>query len=124
MNRVDISRRSLLKGGGAAVAGMSVLQVAGLPAAFDHADGEVIPWLDQPPPDIADTLHPWEKLVDSWITPLDRFFNVNHFGQPTSLDESTWRVVVAGLLARPQSLTITDLRARERRELDFTLECS
>ena len=29
-----------------------------------------------------------------------------------------------GLVARPQSLTLADLKARARREVDFTLECS
>lgn len=124
MDKPDISRRSLLKGGAAAFAGISILQVKGPAEAFRQWNENVLPWLDQPPPDVADNLHPWEELVDSWITPRDRFFNVNHYGQPTFLDESTWRVVVAGLVARPQSLTIDDLRARQRRELDFTIECS
>jgi DMSO/TMAO reductase YedYZ molybdopterin-dependent catalytic subunit len=65
----------------------------------------------------------WEEL-DSWLTPTDNFFYVDHYGPPASLDESTWRVGVAGLVAHPQSLTIADLKARERREVDFTLECS
>ncbi len=124
MDNRDISRRSMLKGGGATLAGMSMLQVAGATEAFKQWNEKVLPWVDQPPPDTVDNLHPWEELVDSWITPRDRFFNVNHYGQPTSLDESGWEVVVAGLVARPQSLSVADLRARERRELDFTIECS
>ena len=44
-----MSRRTLLKGGGAAVAGLSVLRVAGPAHAFPGGPGdEVIPWLDQP----------------------------------------------------------------------------
>jgi DMSO/TMAO reductase YedYZ molybdopterin-dependent catalytic subunit len=123
MDKPDISRRGLLKGG-AALAGVSVLQVSGLAEAFAKSDDKVLPWVDQPPPDTIDNLHPWEELVQSWITPRDRFFNVNHFGQPTSLDENTWHVIIAGLVRHRQSLTIADLRARERRELDFTIECS
>ena len=47
----DMSRRTLLKGGGAALAGLSALQVAGPAHAFPGGPGEeVIPWLDQPPP--------------------------------------------------------------------------
>jgi hypothetical protein len=42
----EISRRALLKGGGAAVAGFSALQVAGPAHAFPGGHGEVvIPWL-------------------------------------------------------------------------------
>jgi DMSO/TMAO reductase YedYZ molybdopterin-dependent catalytic subunit len=44
--------------------------------------------------------------------------------KPAGLDESTSRVGVASLVAHPQCLTMTDLKARERREVDFTLECS
>ena len=43
---------------------------------------------------------------------------------PLPLDESTWRVDIAGLVARPQTLAVADLKARQRRALDFTLECS
>ena len=43
----DVSRRDLLKGG-AAMTGLSVLQVAGPERAFGQAGGQVIPWLDQP----------------------------------------------------------------------------
>ena len=73
MKQDNLSRRSVLKGGGAALAGLTVMQVAGPPQAFpapsrhdepiawdDEQDdssqalmnsgGQVIPWLDQPPP--------------------------------------------------------------------------
>src|SRR3954469_19335541 len=122
MQHEPISRRSLLKvGAGAASANM--MRIAFPSSALAQSGEEVLPWLDQPPPDVTDNVQPWERL-DSWITPIDRFFNVNHYGQPTSLDESAWRVGITGLIARPQSLTRADLKARERREVDFTLECS
>jgi DMSO/TMAO reductase YedYZ molybdopterin-dependent catalytic subunit len=123
MNNADVSRRTVLRIGRTAFAGLTVLQVTAPSAAFGQPDEEVVPWLDQPPPDVIDNLQVWERL-DSWLTPTDRFFNVNHFGQPASLDEATWRVGIAGLVARPQSLTVADLKLRERREVDFTLECS
>jgi len=65
----------------------------------------------------------WETL-DSWLTPTEDFFFVSHYGPPENLDESLWRLKVTGLVARPQSLTIAGLKARVRREVDFTLECS
>ena len=127
MESQDLSRRTLLKGGGAALAGLTVLRVAGPAQAFGHPGDEVIPWLDQPAPnpipDNVGNLLKWEAL-DSWLTPTNNFFFVNHYGQPGGLDESTWRVGIAGLVARPQSLTLADLKARERHEVDFTLECS
>jgi DMSO/TMAO reductase YedYZ molybdopterin-dependent catalytic subunit len=127
MENQDVSRRTLLKGGGAAFAELTVLRVTGLAQAFGDPGDEVIPWLDQPAPnpipDNVGNLLKWEGL-DSWLTPTNNFFFVNHYGQPSGLDESTWRVGIAGLVAHPQSLTLADLKARERREVDFTLECS
>ena len=49
MKNHDISRRALLKGGGA-LAGLTVTQVAGPTKLFGEAGEQVIPWLDQPPP--------------------------------------------------------------------------
>ena len=47
----DMSRRTLLKGGGAALAGLTTVHVAGPAHAFPgHPGDEVIPWLDQPAP--------------------------------------------------------------------------
>ena len=70
------------------------------------------------------TLQPWEHLVDSWLTPTDRFFTVYHYDLPQNLDEASWHLDITGLVARPMSLTVAALKARERRELDFALECS
>ena len=146
MRQGDVSRRTLLKTGGVAFAGFSVLQVAG-PAeafpgqslsdgglaqedssqAFRFSDGQVIPWVDQPAPNPipanVGNLLVWEDL-DSFRTPADNFFFVNHYGQPTPLEEATWRVGVGGLVRRPLSLTVADIKARARHEVDFTLECS
>ena len=150
MKQKLVSRRTVLKGGGAAVAALTVTQVAGPAQAFPlhagqdeqlawkddqddssealrHSDGQVLPWLDQPAPNPipggVGNLLTWEEL-DSFHTPTDDFFFVNHYGQPAGLDETTWRVDVGGLVRRPQSLTLADIKARARHEVDFTLECS
>src|SRR5687767_1945267 len=127
MTPFAISRRALLQQGSAAVAGLSVLRVAGPTAAFQTpVAGEVIPWLDQPDPNpepeaIVRQLE-WEQL-DSWITPNDQFFVIKHFNEP-QLNESDWRLEISGLVERPLTLTLSDLKARARREVTFTLECS
>ncbi|HKO28314.1 MAG TPA: molybdopterin-dependent oxidoreductase [Solirubrobacteraceae bacterium] len=123
----ELSRRTLLKGGGAAIAGLSALRVAGPAHAFPGQAGEqVIPWLDPPPPNpvpgAVGKLLDWEAL-SSWLTPADNFFTINHYGFPT-VDMVAWRLAVSGLVARPQSLSLTDLKARSRHEVTFTLECS
>jgi DMSO/TMAO reductase YedYZ molybdopterin-dependent catalytic subunit len=123
----EMSRRTLLKGGGTAVAGLTALQVAGPAHAFPGDPGdEVIPWLDQPAPNpvpqIAQRQLIWERL-DSWLTPNDEFFIISHYDTP-ALDAGDFRLGIAGLVARSQSLTLADVQARPRREVTFTMECS
>jgi DMSO/TMAO reductase YedYZ molybdopterin-dependent catalytic subunit len=123
----DMSRRALLKGGGAAFAGLTVMQVAGPAHAFPgHPGDEVIPWLDQPAenpvPEIVPRQLVWEQL-DSWLTPAEEFFIVSHYGNP-AVDPADYRLSIAGLVARPTALTLSDLKARPRREVTFTMECS
>jgi DMSO/TMAO reductase YedYZ molybdopterin-dependent catalytic subunit len=128
MTTREISRRTLLKGGGAALAGATVLSVSGPAHAFPGEPGDqVLPWLDQPtasplPPANLGQQLVWEEL-DSWLTPADAFFVVNHYGTPT-ISATDWRLGIAGLVAHPESLTLDDLKAREHREVEFTLECS
>jgi len=142
----EVSRRTLLKGGGAALAGLTVLQVAGPAHAFPSGEEDgnddqpdtsqslgrpgdvVIPWLDQPPPfpapDFGGSQLVWEEL-NSWLTPPEKFHFVTHDGIPTGLDNpAAWRVAVAGLVRHRLSLSLADLKDRPRREIDFTLECS
>src|SRR3954447_19024032 len=121
----DVSRRTLLKGGGAALAGLSALQVSGPAHAFPgHGDEQVLPWLDQPPdPPFPDTRFlKWEEL-DSFYTDPAKFMIVSHYFNP-AVDAAAWRLGIGGLVARPQSLSLADLKARPRREVTFTLECS
>jgi DMSO/TMAO reductase YedYZ molybdopterin-dependent catalytic subunit len=142
----EVSRRTLLKGGGAALAGLTVLQVAGPAHAFPSGEEDgnddqpdpsqslgrpgdvVLPWLDQPPPfpapDFGGSQLVWEEL-NSWLIPPEKFHFVTHYGIPTGLDNpAAWRVAVAGLVRHGLSLSLADLKDRPRREIDFTLECS
>lgn len=126
MARSEMSRRRVLQGG-SALATLGVLRVAGPARAFQTpAAGEVIPWLDQPEPnpvpEIIGRQLTWEAL-DSWFTPPDQFFTIKHYNQP-ELTAGDWRLEVAGLVANPVTLSLDDLKARARREVTFTLECS
>ena len=121
----DMDRRTLLKGGGAALAGLSVMKVAGPAHAFPGEPGEeeVLHWVGEAPPapDIPNLLD-WEKL-ESWYTPAGNFFVISHFEEPV-IEAADWRLGIGGLVRRKQSLTLDDLKARTRREVDFTIECS
>ncbi len=124
----QLTRRNVLKGGGAAIAGYTVMRLSGPVAAFPGGgqNEEVIPWLDQPAPNpVPDVVgHPlvWEEL-DSRVTPADEVFTVKHYQQP-EIDPATWELTVGGMARRPYSLDLADLRSRPRQEVEFTLECS
>lgn len=122
-----ISRRDVLLQGSLAVAGLALLRVPRLAEAFSGQPGEaVLPWLDQPAPnpipDVLGNQLQWEAL-DSWVTPNSQFFTVAHYGKP-AVDGSTWRLKIGGLVQQPMTLTLDDLKARPRQQVDFTLECS
>jgi DMSO/TMAO reductase YedYZ molybdopterin-dependent catalytic subunit len=128
MTLSPLSRRSLVLKGGATVAGLSVLRLAGPASAFQSTPigGEVIPWLDKlepnPVPEAVVQQLDWEQL-DSWITPNDQFFVIKHYNLP-ELTEQDWSLEVSGLVTTPAKLTLEDLKARERSEVTFTIECS
>lgn len=122
----SIPRRAVLKGGMMA-AGLGVLRLAGPAAAFPGVqEAELVPWLDRPEPNpvpeaIVRQLD-WEAL-GSWITPNDEFFVIKHFDWP-DIDDQEWRLTIGGLVDRPMTLTLADLRSRPRHEEIVTLECS
>src|SRR5437868_994912 len=127
MKTRPISRRDVLLQGSLAAAGLALLRMPGLAEAFSIQPGEdVLPWLDQPAPnqapDVIGNQLLWETL-DSWITPNDQFFTVAHYDKPV-LDVATWRLQIGGLVQQPMVLTLDDIKARPRQELNFTLECS
>lgn len=125
MERKDISRRDFLTHSRNALAGLILLSSPRFAQAFPTWPGEVVvPWLDQPPPPPRPGLKvfQWEDL-DTWITPNEQFFCVSHYNWP-SLSEADWRLEATGLVDRPRSYTLSELRAMPRAEVIFTLECS
>jgi len=126
----EVARRALMAQAGAA-AGLALLRFPGVAQAaaqaFPSRPGEeVLTWLDQPAanpvPQIVGPQLQWERLR-SFLTPVDQFFTVAHYGQP-AVDAGAWRLEVGGLVGRPMTLTLDALRARPRQEVVFTLECS
>ena len=128
MQSDHLLRRDFLAYGSAAIAGLAALR-SSLAEAFPARPGEeVVPWADQPPPipDAASgavrNLPKWEDL-NTWLTPNDRFFSVSHYDRP-AIDEKSWALGIEGSVERPLRLTLDDIKARPRREVVFTLECS
>jgi DMSO/TMAO reductase YedYZ molybdopterin-dependent catalytic subunit len=122
----DIPRRQFLINGSVALTALALLE-ASRAYAFPSRPGEsVVRWLDQPtenpdPVGIRTQLI-WENL-DSWITPNEEFFSISHFDRPV-IDASTWKLEIDGLVKKPLTLTLDDLKARPRQEVVFTIECS
>ena len=98
----DMDRRTLLKGGGAAFAGLTVLQVAGPAHAFPGEPGEeeVLPWLGPAPPSLGIPNLFW---IGSSSTPGSRRPTTSSLSatttSPTSMP-ADWRLRIGGLVAQ------------------------
>jgi len=120
------TRREILKGS-LAIAGLSALGIPewALPAL---AQGETaVPFTDIPAnanfaaaPDRR-TLD--VRTIEGPLTPKDKFFTTQHYGHP-KVDVATYTLRVSGLVDRPLSLSLDDLRKLGSRELVAGFECS
>ncbi len=129
MGTIDMARRQFLAQSGLAVGTVAMLNNPLLAQAFAAQPGEeIIPWSDQPAAEpaaasgLVQNLHRWEDL-DTWLTPTAEFFNVAHYNRP-QIDEKDWSLEITGLVKHPRRLSLGEIKARPRRELVFTLECS
>ena len=114
-----ISRRRALQGG------LTAASLALFPwSAFSQEDpaSKPIPFLDPQPKQARGKMVHWENLQE-WITPVNEFFAVSHYGTP-KINESQWLLEITGAIKHSQSYNLTDLKRRPRRELVATLECS
>ena len=120
------TRRELLKGS-LAVAGLGVLGMPDwtLPAL---AQGETaVPFTDLPAT-INLTPAPDRRIIDvqkieGVFTPKDQFFTTQHYGHPV-VDPAAFRLQISGLVDRPLSLSLEELRKMKSTELVFGFECS
>jgi DMSO/TMAO reductase YedYZ molybdopterin-dependent catalytic subunit len=64
----------------------------------------------------------WETL-DEWITPQDQVFSVQHYGTP-EFDAGKFRLEISGLVDKPLTLSLDEIKAMPRHEQLMTLECS
>ena len=122
----QITRREMLNAG-VALAGLGLLGIPEwtLPAL---AQGEtVVPFTDLPEninlTPTADRRLLDIRTIDGALTPKDQFFTTQHYGHPV-VDPSTFRLKVTGLVERPKSLSLDDLRKMGNTELVAGFECS
>ena len=120
-----LTRREMIRRSG--VAALSVWAMARLPAsalglAEPGADEELVPFLDPQPTPVGRPMVKWDEATD-WVTPTEKVFDVSHYGKP-KVDLANWKLEVNGLVDKPTSLTLEQIRARPRKEIVATLECS
>ena len=120
------TRREILKGG-LALAGWSVFGMPEwvLPAL---AQGEtVVPFTDLPAnanfTPAADRRTLDIRKIEGPFTPADQFFTTQHYGHP-NVELTTYRLKVTGLIDRPKSLSLDDLKKMGNTELIAGFECS
>ena len=84
------------------------------------SEGELVPFLDEPrtSPNRLD----WEAL-DSWLTPQDQVFSVQHYGIP-KFDYNDYRLEIGGMVKNPKQFTVEQLKAFPKAEVLMTLECA
>jgi DMSO/TMAO reductase YedYZ molybdopterin-dependent catalytic subunit len=112
--------------GGLAAAGLSAL---GIPEwAFPVlAQGEtLVPFTDLPetfPAPAVDRRVLDIRTIDGPFTPRDKFFTTQHYGHP-DIDPVAFRLKVSGLVERPLSLSLDELKKIGSQELVAGFECS
>ena len=120
------TRREVLKGGLAA-AGLGMLGIPdwAIPAL---AQGEtLVPFTDLPA-QINLTPTPERRIIDirhinGFLSPRDTFATTQHYGHP-KVDPATYRLSVSGLVNKPLSLSLDDLKRMRSTDIVFGFECS
>ncbi len=115
------SRRDALKQAALSTVGVMAWLSQASPAYSQEAgEGELVPFLDEPrtPPNRLD----WE-VIDSWLTPQDQVFSVQHYGVP-EFDYTDYRLEIGGMVKRPKQFTVGELKTLPKTEVVTTLECA
>ena len=108
-----VTRREVLQG----LLATSVALSADWPAL---AQGEeIIPFTDLPAPQRGRV----PPTLETFFTPNDAFYNVQHYPTPAPVDPAAFRLRVSGLVDRPIELTLADLKKRARLEQVVGFEC-
>jgi DMSO/TMAO reductase YedYZ molybdopterin-dependent catalytic subunit len=122
----ETTRREILKGG-LAVAGLGMLGIPewALPAL---AQGETLVEFTDLPEKIvlvptADRRIIDIRYIDGFYTPKDNFPTTQHYGHPV-IDPAAFRLKVSGMVGKPLSLSLDDLKKMRSTDVVFGFECS
>ena len=104
----ELSRRQMLRRG-IVVAGVAALGIPEWAIPVLAEGEELVPFTDVPS-DFTTNPKPGVRYLDtrkieSFLTPSDQFFTVQHYGQPV-VDPATYKLRVSGLVERPIELSL------------------
>jgi DMSO/TMAO reductase YedYZ molybdopterin-dependent catalytic subunit len=97
--------------------------VPGWPASWFKQEVTVVPFTDMTNYRGASRMAQDLRELTSWLTPTEDFFSIGHYGTP-EVDASAYRLQVTGLVERPITLTLDELKARPKVEPTTVFECS
>jgi DMSO/TMAO reductase YedYZ molybdopterin-dependent catalytic subunit len=129
-----ISRRELLRHSAFLGVGLALTPLRGWPESWFDLNDTVVPFTDVPanftgrrpttpePYPGANLIAQDLRELTDWITPDEDFFVVTHYGIP-ELDDAAHRLELSGLVDRPLSLTMDDLRRLPAVERTTVFEC-
>src|SRR5512144_1358221 len=113
-----LSRRDMIRASIAAAAvGFSEFPRSAFGLDAPEAGDVLLPFLDEQPP--GKMIH-WQDLT-SWVTPNEQVFAVSHYGVPT-VSPDPWHLEISGLVKRPRSLSLAEIKQRKRKTVTATLE--
>src|SRR6266478_5535422 len=120
MTAKPLTRREMIKGS-VAVAAIAFAQyplsLFGGPEAEEA--GVLLPFLDAQPPVKHQTS--WQDLT-SWYTESNDLYRVSHYNIP-ALNAEEHVLEISGLVRKPKTLTLAEIKARKRKTVTVTLEC-
>jgi DMSO/TMAO reductase YedYZ molybdopterin-dependent catalytic subunit len=64
------------------------------------------------------------EYLNTWLTPVPRFFVRNHMHEPSQLDADDWRLSIGGEVEKPFTLSLAELSRFESHSVVNTLECA
>ena len=115
------SRRDVLKAGSATFAvALAHMSMPGFAFPGQRDEEELVPF-ENTPRTLPNRLD-WETL-DQWLTPQDQVFSVQHYGIP-EFDVDNFKLEIGGLVDKPVTLTLDDIKAMPKKDQLMTLECS
>lgn len=119
-----LTRRDVIRAAATGATALTLSQLPSLAFATGDADehGTLVPFLDQQPIDPKRPMLKWEELRD-WITPKEQFFDVSHYGTQ-QVAAGSWRLSIEGLVEKPASSSLDQIKSRPRQKVIATLECS